>query len=54
MRKFLNMSKMKEKKIKEMFQISDDELQTVVKDQDRSAAVINLVIERVALLATQL
>jgi KEOPS complex subunit Cgi121 len=52
--KVLNMSKMKEKKIKEMFQISDDELQTVLKDQDRSAAVINLVIERVALLTTQL
>ena len=48
------MSKAKEKKIKETFQISDEEIKTVMKNEDREGAVVNLVIERVALLATQL
>jgi tRNA threonylcarbamoyladenosine modification (KEOPS) complex Cgi121 subunit len=50
----LEMSKAKEKKIKEAFQISDKEIKAVLKNQDYSGAIVNLVIERVALLATQL
>jgi tRNA threonylcarbamoyladenosine modification (KEOPS) complex Cgi121 subunit len=50
----LEMSRVKEKKIKEAFQISDTEIKAVLKNQDYSSAVVNLVIERVALLATQL
>jgi tRNA threonylcarbamoyladenosine modification (KEOPS) complex Cgi121 subunit len=50
----LEMSKSKEKKITEVFQITDEELITVMKNGDREKAVVNLVIERAALLATQL
>jgi len=50
----LEMSKVKEKKIKETFQITDEELKTVMKNENREEAVVNLVVERVALLATQL
>jgi len=52
--KVLEMSKVKEKKIKETFQITDEELKTVMKNENREEAVVNLVVERVALLATQL
>jgi tRNA threonylcarbamoyladenosine modification (KEOPS) complex Cgi121 subunit len=50
----LGMSKVKEKKIKETFQITDEELKTVIKNNKLDEALVNLVIERVALLATQL
>jgi predicted phosphoribosyltransferase len=52
--KVLEMSKVKEKKIRETFQITDEELKTVMKNENREEAVVNLVVERVALLATQL
>jgi tRNA threonylcarbamoyladenosine modification (KEOPS) complex Cgi121 subunit len=52
--KVLEMSNVKEKKIVKTFQITDEELKTVMKHDDRLEAVVNLVIERVALLATQL
>jgi len=48
------MSKVKEKKIIETFQITDEELKTVMKNENRQEALVNLIIERVALLATQL
>ena len=50
----LEMSNFKEHKIVETFQITDPELKTVMKNGNREEAVVNLVIERVALLATQL
>jgi tRNA threonylcarbamoyladenosine modification (KEOPS) complex Cgi121 subunit len=52
--KVLEMSKVKEKKIIETFQITDEELKTVMKNENRQEALVNLIIERVALLATQL
>jgi KEOPS complex subunit Cgi121 len=52
--KVLEMSKTKEKKIIKTFQITDEELNTVTKNDDREGAVVNLVIERVALLSTQI
>jgi tRNA threonylcarbamoyladenosine modification (KEOPS) complex Cgi121 subunit len=52
--KVLEISKFKEHKIVETFQITDQELKTVMKNKNRTEAVVNLVIERVALLATQL
>ncbi|MGA3289360.1 MAG: KEOPS complex subunit Cgi121 [Candidatus Bathyarchaeia archaeon] len=52
--KVLEISKFKERKITETFQITDEELKTVMKNEKREEAVANLVIERVALLATQL
>jgi tRNA threonylcarbamoyladenosine modification (KEOPS) complex Cgi121 subunit len=52
--KVLEVSKFKQQKIIETFQITDQELKTVMKNENRTEAVVNLVIERVALLATQL
>jgi len=52
--KVLEMSKAKEKRIIETFEISKREINTVLKDENHFEAVVNLVIERVALLATQL
>jgi hypothetical protein len=52
--KVLEMSKAKEKKIIKTFQITDEELKTIMKNDDCEAAVVNLVIERVALLSTQI
>jgi len=52
--KVLEMSKAKEKKIIKTFQITEEELKTIMKNDDREAAVVNLVIERVALLSTQI
>ncbi len=52
--KVLEMSKFKHHNIIETFQITDQELKTVMKNENRAEAVVNLVIERVALLATQL
>ena len=52
--KVLEISKFKEQKIVETFQITDEEVKSVMKKGNRTEAVVNLVIERVALLATQL
>ena len=52
--KVLEMSEEKEKKIIKTFQITDEELKTIMKNNDYEAAVVNLVIERVALLSTQI
>jgi tRNA threonylcarbamoyladenosine modification (KEOPS) complex Cgi121 subunit len=52
--KVLEMTKAKEKKILKTFQITDKELNTIIKNDDDEAAVVNLVIERVALLSTQI
>lgn len=50
--KVLEISNFKERKIIETFQITDQELKTVMKNENRTEAVVNLIIERVALLAT--
>ncbi len=52
--KVLDMSNFKEHKITETFQITEQELKSVMKKENREEAVVNLVIERVALLSTQL
>jgi tRNA threonylcarbamoyladenosine modification (KEOPS) complex Cgi121 subunit len=52
--KVLEISQDKEKRIKEKFDISEEEIQTIIKNEDRKEALANLVIERVALLATHL
>ncbi len=52
--KVLEMSKAKEKKIIKTFQITDEELKAIMKNDDLEEAVVNLVIERVALLSTQI
>ena len=52
--KVLEISNFKEHEIIEAFQITDQELKAVMKNENREEAVVNLVIERVALLATQL
>ena len=49
----LGMSKDKETSIAKAFEISDEEIQTVMKNNDREEALVNLVIERVALLSVQ-
>jgi KEOPS complex subunit Cgi121 len=48
----LKLTKLKQQKIKETFQISDEQLKTQVAATE--AALVNLVIEEVALLSTQL
>ena len=50
----LEMSDFKEQKILETFQITDEEIKAVIKNGNRKGAVVDLVIEHVALLATQL
>lgn len=50
----LEMSEIKDKKIREAYKIADEELKTVMKNDKLEEALVNLVIERVALLATQL
>jgi tRNA threonylcarbamoyladenosine modification (KEOPS) complex Cgi121 subunit len=50
----LELSSVKENRIKGAFQISDGEIKTVLKNENGKEALINLVVERVALLATQL
>jgi len=52
--KVLEISEFKEQKIIDTFEITDEELKAVMKNENRTEAVVNLVIERVALLATQL
>jgi hypothetical protein len=48
------MTKNKEKKIQEAYQITKEEIETIVKNDDREKAIVNLIIEQAALLATQL
>lgn len=50
----LELSAVKEKQIKEVYQISDEEIKTVLKNENAKEALVNLIVERVALLATQL
>jgi tRNA threonylcarbamoyladenosine modification (KEOPS) complex Cgi121 subunit len=50
----LEMSRAKEKKIIKSFQITDEEIKAVMKNDNHETAVVNLVIERVALLSTQI
>jgi tRNA threonylcarbamoyladenosine modification (KEOPS) complex Cgi121 subunit len=50
----LEMTKTKENKIKKVFEIIDEEFKTVMKKGSQEKAIVNLVIERVALFATQL
>ncbi len=50
----LEITKIKERKIKEAFQITDEEIRTIIKNNDYDEAIVDLVIERVALLSTQL
>jgi tRNA threonylcarbamoyladenosine modification (KEOPS) complex Cgi121 subunit len=52
--KVLEMSNFKEQKIIDTFQITDQELKSVMKNGNHEEALVNLVIEQVALLATQL
>ena len=49
----LEMTKTKEEKIKNAFEITDEELKTL-ENGNQEKAIVNLVIERVALLSTQL
>ena len=51
--KVLDLTKNKEDKIKEAFEITDQELR-VLENANQEKSIINLVIERVALLSTQL
>jgi tRNA threonylcarbamoyladenosine modification (KEOPS) complex Cgi121 subunit len=50
----LEMNEVKLKKIKEAFQVKAEEIKTMKKNGNLDEAVVSLVIERVALLATQL
>lgn len=50
----LAMTKAKERRICEVFEISKNEVEAVMKNNDHGEAVVSLVIERIALLATQL
>jgi len=50
----LEMTKTKETKIKKAFEITDQELKTVMENGSPKKAIVNLVIEHVALLSTQL
>jgi tRNA threonylcarbamoyladenosine modification (KEOPS) complex Cgi121 subunit len=50
----LEMSRAKAEEIMEAFQIKAEEVNAVIKDGNLDAAVVSLVVERVALLATQL
>ena len=52
--KVLEMTKNKEKKIQEAYQITNEELKTIMKNDNREKAIVNLIIEQEALLATQL
>lgn len=52
--KVLALTKTKEAKIKKAFEITDEEIKTVMEDDSQEKAIVNLVIERMALLATRL
>jgi KEOPS complex subunit Cgi121 len=49
----LRMTTRKVRRIKRAFEITDEELKTVVRNNDTKRAIVDLVIERVALLSTQ-
>jgi tRNA threonylcarbamoyladenosine modification (KEOPS) complex Cgi121 subunit len=49
----LKMTTPKVERIKQAFEITDEELKTVVRNGDKKRAIVDLVIERVALLSTQ-
>jgi tRNA threonylcarbamoyladenosine modification (KEOPS) complex Cgi121 subunit len=49
----LEMTKSKEEKIVKSFEMTEEELKTVMKVNCRERAIVNLVVERVALLSTQ-
>jgi tRNA threonylcarbamoyladenosine modification (KEOPS) complex Cgi121 subunit len=50
----LEMTAAKLEKIKEVFQIKNEEINAVMKSESQNDAVVSLVVERVAMLATQL
>lgn len=50
----LEISGSKEHKIKEAYQIADMEIRTIMKNGEEKKAIVDLVIERLALLSTQL
>jgi len=50
----LELSEDKLRKIKEVFKIEEEEIEAVMNGENRDGAVVGLVIERMALLATQL
>lgn len=50
----LELSEVKEIKIKQTFEISDEEVAVVMRNGDSRKATVDLVIERIALLSTQL
>lgn len=50
----LDITKAKKNKIKKAFQITDEEIKTIMINGESEKAVISLVVERVALLSTQL
>lgn len=50
----LEMTENKRAKIRHAFDIKEEELKTVIQDGDVARAIVNLVVERVALLAVQL
>jgi tRNA threonylcarbamoyladenosine modification (KEOPS) complex Cgi121 subunit len=50
----LELSEVKEIKIKNTFEISDEEVAVVMRNDDSRKATVDLVIERIALLSTQL
>lgn len=50
----LEMTKGKQERIRKAFEITDEEVKTAMKEGAEEKAVVDLVIERVALLATQL
>jgi KEOPS complex subunit Cgi121 len=50
----LELTAEKTEKIKAAYNITDSEIRTIAKNGDMQAALVNLVVERVALLATQL
>jgi tRNA threonylcarbamoyladenosine modification (KEOPS) complex Cgi121 subunit len=52
--KVLELSKGKMQRIRKAFDISERELETIMKKNDTEQALVNLAIERMALLATQL
>jgi KEOPS complex subunit Cgi121 len=51
--KVLELSKSKKEKIREAFNISETELQTAMEKDDLDKALVDLIIERMALLATE-
>jgi len=50
----LELSDDKRRKIKQVFEVKTEEIEAVMKDENEDDAIVNLVVERVALLATRL